>query len=84
MKLAGYMANRSLPTISLKDKYRQLISAMTPTEKVLLVQEASQFTREKRKPRIMNERFLRKTIPMGFSLSDNASSAQSISALNDL
>ena len=32
----------------------------------------------------MNARFLRKTIAMGISLSDVASSAQSISTLNDL
>jgi hypothetical protein len=78
------LADRLLPTISLKDKDRQLISVMTPTEKALLVREASQFTREKWKPRIRNARFLRKTILRGISLSDNPSSTQSISALNDL
>jgi hypothetical protein len=45
MMLAGCMTDRSLPAIRLKDKYRQLISAMTPTEKFLLAQEVSDYER---------------------------------------
>ncbi len=58
----------------LKEKYRLLISAMTPAEQALRAQEASHFLAEKPRPTISNERFLRKTVPMGFTLPNSESS----------
>lgn len=66
---------RVLAVISLKDKYRMLIEAMTPAEQARRAEEVSHFLAAKAQPQIVNERFLRKTIPMGINLSDASGSA---------
>ena len=53
----------SMPGPGLKEKYRLLISAMTPAERALRTLEVAQFAVEKPHQRIANERFLRKTAP---------------------
>lgn len=58
----------SMSGMGLKEKYRLLIAAMTPAEQAQRVQEVTHVKAVQPPPRIVNERFLRKTVPMGFRL----------------
>jgi len=58
--------------MGLREKYRLLVSAMTPEEQAQRVPEVAHVQAAQAPPQIMNERFLRKTVPMGFRLDQQA------------
>lgn len=63
-----------MAVLGLKERYRLLVAAMAPAERARHIEEVSHFMAEKKQPRIVNERFLRKTVPMGINLSDSSAS----------